>query len=71
MCPCNKCGWIHPHRGCLDGPFTPEEITIITEIPPENSQVKEIKLTVPIKGECVCWLCKSHGPEKYAPGRMK
>ena len=65
--PCNKCGSIHPHRGCLDRPFTPEEIPTITEIPPENSQVKEIKLTVPIKGECWCWLCKSHGPEKICP----
>ena len=25
VCPCNKCGWIHPHHGCLDRPFTPEE----------------------------------------------
>ena len=67
VCPCNKCGWIHPHHGCLDRPFTPEEIPTITEIPPENSQVKEIKLTVPIKGECWCWLCKSHSPEKICP----
>ena len=64
MCPCNKCGWIHPHCGSLDRPFTPEEIPIITEMPPENSQVKEIKLMVPIKGEHWCWLCKSHRPEK-------
>ena len=67
MCPCNKCGWIHPHCGCLDRPFTPEEIPTITEIPPENSQVKEIKLTVPIKGKHWCWLCKSHSPEKICP----
>ena len=67
VCPCNKCGWIHPHHGCLDRPFTPEEIPIITEIPLENSQVKEIILTVPIKGEHWCWLCKSHGPEKICP----
>ena len=67
MCPCNKCGWIHPHRGCLDRPFTPEETPTITEILLENSQVKEIKLMVPIKGECWCWLCKSHGPEKICP----
>ena len=67
MCPCNKCGWIHPHHGCLDRPFTPEEISTITEIPQENSQVKEIKLTVPIKGEHWCWLCKSHGPDKICP----
>ena len=67
VCPCNKCGWIHPHHGCLDRPFTPEEIPTITEVPPENSQNKEIKLTVPIKGERWCWLCKSHGPEKVCP----
>ena len=67
VCPCNKCGWIHPHHGCLDIPFTPEEIPTITEVPPENNQNKEIKLTVPIKGECWCWLCKSHGPEKICP----
>ena len=64
VCPCNKCGWIHPHWGCLDRPFTPEEIPTITEVPPENNQNKEIKFTVPIKGERWCWLCKSHGPEK-------
>ena len=45
-------------------PFTPEEIPTIIEVPPENSQIKEIKLTVPTKGEHWCWLCKSHGPEK-------
>ena len=67
VCPCNKCGWIHPHHGCLDRPFTPEEIPTITEIPPEYSPIKEIKLTVPIKGERWCWLCKSHGPEKICP----
>ena len=67
VCPCNKCGWIHPHCGCLDRPFTPEEIPTITEVPSENSQIKEIKLTVPIKGECWCWLCKSRGPEKICP----
>ena len=67
VCPCNKCGWIHPHGGCLDRPFTSEEIPTITEVPPENSQIKEIKLTVPIKGERWCWLCKSHGPEKICP----
>ena len=67
VCPCNKCGWIHPHYGCLDRPFTPEEIPTITKIPPENSQIKEIKLMVPIKGEHWCWLCKSHGPEKICP----
>ena len=67
VCPCNKCGWIHPHCSCLDRPFTPEEIPTITEVPPENNQNKEIKLTVPIKGECWCWLCKSHGPEKICP----
>ena len=27
VCPCNKCGWIHPHLGCLDRPFTPEKNT--------------------------------------------
>ena len=67
VCPCNKCGWIHPHRGCLDRPFTPEEIPTITEVPPENNLNEEIKLTVPIKGERWCWLCKSHGPEKICP----
>ena len=67
VCPCNKCGWIHPHRGCLDRPFTPEEIPTITEVLSENSQNREIKLTVPIKGERWCWLCKSHGPEKICP----
>ena len=67
VCPCNKCGWIHPHHGCLDRPFTPEEIPTITEIPPESSPIKKIKLTVPIKGERWCWLCISHGPEKICP----
>ena len=67
VCPCNKCGWIHPHCGCLDKPFTLEEISTITEVPSENNQNKEIKLTVPIKGELWCWLCKSHGPEKICP----
>ena len=67
VCPCNKCGWIHPHHGCLGRPFTPEEIPTITEIPPEYSPIKEIRLTVPIKGEHWCWLCKSHGPEKIYP----
>ena len=67
VCPCNKCGWIHPHHGCLDRPFTPEEIPTITEVPPEDSETKEIKLTLPIKGKHWCWLCKSHGPEKVCP----
>ena len=67
VCPCNKCGWIHPHRGCLDRPFSPEEIPTITKVPPENNLNEEIKLTVPIKGERWCWLCKSHGPEKICP----
>ena len=67
VCPCNKCGWIHPHHGCLDRPFTPEEIPTITEVPPEDSENKEIKLTVPIKGKHWCWLCKSHGPEEVCP----
>ena len=67
VCPCNKCGWIHPHHGCLDRPFTPEEIPTITEVPPEDSENKEIKLTIPIKGKHWCWLCKSHGPEKVCP----
>ena len=67
VCSCNKCGWIHPHHGCLDRPFTLEEIPTITEIPPEYSPIKEISLTVPIKGEHWCWLCKSHGPEKICP----
>ena len=64
MCPCNICGWIH---GCLDRPFTPEEIPTITEVPPEDSETKEINLTVPIKGKHWCWLCKSHGPEEVCP----
>ena len=67
VCPCSKCGWIHPHHGCLDRPFTPEEIPTITEVPPEDSETKEIKLTVPIKSKCWCWLCKSHGPEEVCP----
>ena len=67
VCPCNKCGWIHPHCSCLDRPFTPEEIPTVTEIPPEDSQAREIKLTVPIKDIHWCWLCKSHGPEKVCP----
>ena len=69
VCPCNKGGWIHPHCGCLDRPFTPEEIPTITEVPPERNPNEEIKLTVPIKGECWCWLCKSHSPEKICPGK--
>ena len=67
VCPCNKCGWIHPHHGCLDRPFTPEEIPTITEVPPEDSETKEIQLTVQIKGKHWCWLCKSHGPERVCP----
>ena len=67
VCPCNKYGWIHPHHGCLDRPFTPEEIPTITEVPPEDSKLKEIELTIPIKGKCWCWLCKSHGPEEVCP----
>ena len=67
VCPHNECGWIHPHHGCLDRPFTPEEIPTITEVPQEDSKTKEIKLTVPIKGKCWCWLCKPHGPEEVCP----
>ena len=51
----------------MDRPFTPEEIPTITKVPPENNLNEEIKLIVPIKGECWCWLCKSHGPEKICP----
>ena len=69
VCPCNKCGWIHPHCGCLDRPFTPEEIPTITKVPLENSQNRETKFTVPIKGQHWCWLCKSHGPDKICPRR--
>ena len=36
VCPCNKCGWIHPNHGCLDRLFTPEEIPTITEVPPRG-----------------------------------
>ena len=43
LCPCNKCGWIHPHH-------TPEDIPIITEVPPEGVELKKIKLTLPIEG---------------------
>ena len=71
VCPCNKCGWIHPHRGFLHRPFTPEEIPTITEVPSENNQIKEIELTVPIKSERWCWLCKSHSPEKICPRKDK
>ena len=71
VCPCNKCGWIHPHCGCLDRPFTPEEIPTIAEVPPENNLNEEIKLIVPIKGERWCCLCKSHGPEKICPRKDK
>ena len=67
VCPSNKCGWIHPHHGCLNRPFTPEEIPTITEVPPEDSETKEIKLTVPIKGKHWCWLYMSHGPEEVCP----
>ena len=67
VCPSCKCGWIHPHHGCLDRPFTPEDIPTITEVPPEDSKTKEIKLTVPIKSKHWCWLCKSHDPEEVCP----
>ena len=67
VCLCNKCGWVHPHHGCLGRPFTPEEIPFIIDVPPEDSKTKEIELTVPIKGMCWCWLCKSHGPEEVCP----
>ena len=69
------------NHDCLDRPFTPEEISTITEVPPEDSKTKEIKLTVPIKGKHWCWLCKSHGEEmcprkdeigtKYGRQRLK
>ena len=62
----NVDGYI-PTMVCLDRPFTPEEIPTITEVPPEDSETKEIKLTVPIKSKRWCWLCKSHGPEKVCP----
>ena len=71
MCLCNKCGWIRPHHGCLDRTFTPEEIPIITEVSPEDSKLKEIKSTVPIKGKHWCWLCKSHGLEEVCPRKDK
>ena len=32
VCPCNKCGWIHPHHGCPERPFMPEDIPTITEV---------------------------------------
>ena len=67
VCLCNKYGWIHPHHGCLDRPFTSEEIPTVVYVPPEDSKTKEIKLTVLIKGKHWCWLCKSHGPEKVCP----
>ena len=67
VCLCNKCRWTHPHHGCLDRPYTPEDIPTVTEVPPEDSKTKEIKLTVPIKGKHWCWLCKSHGPEEVCP----
>ena len=67
VCQCNKCRWIHPHHGCLDRPFTPENIPTVKEVPPEDSKAKETKLTVPIKDKHWCWLCKSHGPEEVCP----
>ena len=51
----------------MDRPFTPENIPTTTEVPPEDSKTKEIKLTVLIKGKHWCWLCKSHGPEEVCP----
>ena len=69
VCPCNKCGWIHPHHGCPEGPFTPEDIPTITEVPPEGVEPKRIKLTLPIEGMEWCWLCGSHGPKEICPRR--
>ena len=71
VCPCNKCGWIHPHYGCLDRPFTPEEIPTITEVPPEDSETKEINLTVSIKANIGVG-CVSHMVlRKYVLGKMR
>ena len=71
VCPCNKCGWIHPHRSCLDRPFTPEEIPTITEVSPENNQNKEIKLTVPIKVNIGVGYVNHTVQKKYVPEKMR
>ena len=69
VCSCNKCGWIHPHHGCPERPFTPEYIPIIIEVPPEGVEPKKIKLTLPIERMEWCWLCGSHGPKEICPRR--
>ena len=69
VCPCNKCGWIHPNHGCPERPFTPEDIPTITEVPPEGVEPKTIKLTLPIEGMEWCWLCGLHGPKEICPRR--
>ena len=69
VCPCNKCGWIHPHHGCPERPFTPEDIPTIIEIPPEGVEPKKIKLTLPIEGMEWCWLCGPHEPKEICPRR--
>ena len=69
VCPCNKCGWIHPHHGCPERPFTPEDIPTITEVPAEGVEPKKIKLTLPTEGMEWRWLCGSHGPKEIFPRR--
>ena len=71
VCPCNKCGWIHPHHGLLDRPFTPENVPTITEVPPEDSKTKEIRLTVPIKGSIGVGYVSHMALRKYVLERMK
>ena len=40
VCPCNKCGWIHPHHVCSERPFMPEDIPTITEVLPKMLNLK-------------------------------
>ena len=40
VCPYIKCRWIHPHHGCLDRPFTPENIPTLTEVPQRIVRLK-------------------------------
>ena len=69
VCPCNECGWIHPHHSCPERPFMPEDILTITEVLPEGVEPRKIKLTLPIEGKEWCWLCGSHGPKEICPRR--
>ena len=51
VCPCNKCGWIHPHHGCLDRPLTPEEIPTVAKA--MNAAIKTLNQRASMNNEQV------------------